>query len=298
MIYVSNIQRFSIHDGPGIRTTVFFKGCNLRCLWCHNPETFEMKAALQYFNGKCSACGRCAEVCPKQAISIADGKVITDRSICKLCGACVNACPNDAREINGEAMTAEAIMDVVVKDKAYYLKSGGGITLSGGEPLLQPDGAAELLNLAKNSNISTAVETALNVKTEVIDKILPLTDYFMCDIKAADDSLHRELTGAGNKQILENIRHISSSDKEMLLRMPVVPGMNDSEENLLQTAEFINGLPNKHRLELLRFHSLARDKYSSLSLAYKAVDVVPPDNDAMARYKKIFADNGVDVIGT
>ena len=162
--------------------------------------------------------------------------------------------------------------------------------------MLQPDGAAELLSLAKNKGISTAVETALNVKTEVVDKILPLVDYFMCDIKALDENLHKELTGAGNKQILENIRHISGAGKEMLLRMPIVPGMNDSDENLLQTAEFINGLPNKHSLELLRFHSLARDKYSSLSLAYKAIDVVPPNNEVMDRCKKLFLGNGVDVI--
>ena len=296
MIYVSNIQRFSIHDGPGIRTTVFFKGCNLRCLWCHNPETFETGSVMQYFKGKCTLCGRCVAVCPSGALSIENGTLVIDKSLCTLCGACVESCPNDAREINGESMSAEEIIDIAVKDKAYYIKSGGGITLSGGEPLLQPDGAAELLALAKNSGISTAIETALNVKKEALDKVLMLTDYFMCDIKAADDKLHKELTGVGNKRILENIRYLSGTGKALLLRMPVVPGMNDSEENIVQTANFINSLPNKHRLELLKFHSLARDKYSSLSMEYKAVDVTPPDNVSMEKYRKLFCDHGVDAV--
>lgn len=288
MIYLSNIQRFSVHDGPGIRTTVFFKGCNLRCLWCHNPETFTAKPLLQYHSMKCTACGKCAAVCPNHAVTVRTGEIVTDRALCTACGKCCDGCVAGAREINGRGYEVGEILETVLRDRAYYDKTNGGLTLSGGEPLLQPDGCTELLSAVKREGISTAMETALNVSRQTVDKVLPLVDFIMCDIKAMDTDLHKRLTGCGNERILDNIRYLSGQGRKMLIRVPVVPTLNDSEENIRAVAEFVNTLPGRHEIEFLKFHSLARDKYASLGMDYPVSDITPPTEEEIQKIRSEF----------
>ena len=188
---IFNIQRFSIHDGPGIRTTVFLSGCNLRCLWCHNPESQEMRPRLEYFANSCTLCGKCAEVCPAGAITINNVKLVFNKDLCGCCFTCIDYCVSEARRVSGKSMTAAEVFDIVLRDKPYYDKSGGGVTFSGGEPLLQPDFLLELLTLSHNAGINTAVESALCAGEETIKKTAPFVDLFMCDIKAMDDDIHK-----------------------------------------------------------------------------------------------------------
>ena len=259
---IFDIQRFSLHDGPGVRTTVFFKGCSLRCVWCHNPESQKKEKELMFFRHKCLSCGKCEALCKK--------------SFTKECiayGKCVDICPAGAREISGEEKTVEDVFSVIVRDKEYYLTSGGGVTLSGGEPLLQADFAAELLRLCKSSGISTAIETAGNVPWENIEKVLPYCDLFLYDIKAIDENKHKILTGASNKLILENAEKLCSLGKKILFRTPVVPGYNDEELPLI--ASFCKG-----NWEILAYHNVGSGKYEALCRPY-TVQAEPPKQKEM-----------------
>ena len=259
---IFDIQRFSLHDGPGIRTTVFLKGCSLRCLWCHNPESQKKENELAFYKHKCVSCGKCAQICQKAFT--AD---------CTACGKCAEVCGNGAREIIGKDITAKEVFDVVVRDKAFYETSGGGVTLSGGEPLLQADFAAEILKLSKEAGIETAIETAGNTPWESFEKVLPYCDLFLYDIKAIDEEKHRELTGASNRLILENAEKIRRSDKKTLFRMPVVPGYNDDE--LGKACSF-----SEKNLEILAYHDIGRGKYESLMRPY-LIDAKPQTTEQM-----------------
>ena len=263
---IFDIQRFSIHDGPGIRTTVFFKGCNLRCLWCHNPESQSAKPQLMFYRDKCVGCGECKKVCPRAftADCIAEGK-------------CVPACRHGARELSGRTETAERVIGTVLRDKAFYETSGGGVTLSGGEPLLQPEFALEILKACKESDIHTAVETAGNVPFAVFETLLPFVDLFLYDIKGIDPEKHKKNTGVSNERILENARALAESGKEILFRMPYIPGYNDTEAPA--AADFVRSLGKK--LELLAFHEIGRGKYTALGREDPVPDAVPPDPDQM-----------------
>ena len=259
---IFDIQRFSLHDGPGVRTTVFFKGCSLRCVWCHNPESQKKEKELMFFRHKCLSCGKCEALCKKS---------FTNK--CIACGKCVDICPAGAREISGEEKTVEDVFSVIVRDKEYYLTSGGGVTLSGGEPLLQADFAAELLRLCKSSGISTAIETAGNVPWKNIEKVLPYCDLFLYDIKAIDENKHKVLTGASNKLILENAEKLRSLGKNVLFRTPVVPGYNDEELPLI--ASFCRG-----NWEILAYHNVGSGKYEALGRPY-TVQAEPPKQEEM-----------------
>lgn len=262
--FIFDIQRFSIYDGPGIRTNVFFKGCNLRCKWCHNPESQLRKAQLMFYAEKCVSCGKCAGVCNK-----------TFTPECVACGKCAGVCTHSARKISGYETDADAVVNKVLRDTEFYRTSGGGVTLSGGEPLLQADFAAEILEKCKKNGIHTAVETAGNVKPSVLEKVLPFTDLFLYDIKCISPDLHRELTGADNSLILENARMLKSCGKAALFRMPVIPGMNDGE--VKRVSEFAGDAP----LELLAYHKTGCGKYDALNMPYEASEVEPPTEKFM-----------------
>lgn len=294
MPIVSNIQHFSIHDGPGIRTTVFLQGCNLRCCWCHNPETWKPSVSMQYFAARCTGCGACVAVCPAGANRLEEGRAVMKWDMCTHCMACVEHCPADARKYEGRDMTIEEIVQVAVRDKAYYARSGGGVTLSGGEPLLNEQVACRLLAALREQGIHTAVETALHVPQSTLQAVRPLVDHFMCDIKAADSALHKQLVGVDNTRILQNIRYLAETDAAMKLRMPMVPTLNDGEDNIRQTAEFLKSLPRIPELELLKFHNLATGKYDSLGRSYPAGQIEPPDNAQMEGYVNAFARYGVE----
>ncbi len=257
---ITNVQRFSIHDGPGIRTTVFFKGCDLRCLWCHNPETQSPAPQLMVYKSRCVGCGDCVKFCNKSFTPA-----------CTACGKCVAVCSHGAREIVGKMVSASEIFDTVRRDKAYYDTSGGGVTLSGGEPLLQPDFASELLGLCKDAGIRTAIETALNVPWETAESLLPMLDLVICDIKGLDPVRHKENTGVSNERILDNIIKLKDSGADILFRMPYVPGRNDTE------AEEIVRFAAPFGLELMPYHETGVGKYADLGVGYALPDVRPPD---------------------
>ena len=262
---IFDVQRFSIHDGPGIRTTVFFKGCNLHCRWCHNPESQHAAPQLLYYARKCVGCGACKAVCQK-----------THTPACTGCGACAAVCRHGARELSGRTETARAVADVILRDRAFYETSGGGVTLSGGEPLLQPDFAFELLRLCKEAGLHTAIETAANVPWQVFERVLPVTDLVLCDIKGADEALHKKNTGVSNRRILQNAEYLKNSGTQVRFRMPYVPGYTDGE--LPAVRAITDGFP----LEVMAYHGIGAGKYEALGIPYPCAEVVPPDKTALA----------------
>lgn len=265
---IINIQRFSIHDGPGIRTTVFLKGCNLRCLWCHNPESQHPKPQRMFYRHKCIGCGECSRVCEKAMLNQCDN-----------CGKCIEVCPHGARELAGREITTEELFAEIMKDQAYYATSGGGVTFSGGEPLLQPEFMETMLRMCKEAGVHTAVETAGNVNWQTIANLLPYVDLFLYDIKAVDGQTHRYCTGVENDLILENARKLMEICLEKILfRMPVVPGYNDSQ--VAEVATFTEGFP----LELLPYHRTGMGKYDALGIKYELGAVQPPSPEEMEKF--------------
>jgi len=277
---IFDIQRFSIHDGPGIRTTIFLKGCNLKCLWCHNPESQAHHSELLFYQDKCIGCGACKQVCPKN-----------EEDPCVACGNCTMACSQNARELAGKTVSPEEVTEIILKDKKYYLTSGGGITLSGGEPLLQSDFSLEILKKAKANGLHTAIETAGNVKWEIFEKVLPYLDLILFDIKAIDEETHRYCTGVSNKLILENAEKLKKQSVKILFRMPVVPTYNDAE--VTNVRAFTEGFD----LELMPYHEIAKNKYRALSRPYQTEAVVPPTKEEMekmaAEHHAIYSPSGI-----
>lgn len=284
---VTQIQRFSVHDGPGIRTTVFMKGCNLRCIWCHNPETYSTRVEVEYFRNRCVLCGRCVQACPSGARSMLSDGIAYDKTRCNACFRCENACVHGALTLCGTDYSEESLCAELRKDQKYYAKSGGGVTFSGGEPLLQSAFVFACAERLHAEGISCAVETASCVPEEVMREAIPRFDLFMCDLKAMDPTLHRTLTGVENGRILENLRLLAKSGSNVLIRIPVAMGLNGTEENMIATASFMkqNGL---HQLELLKLHKLSEHKYDALTLPHTHPDVPETTDADIARFYEIF----------
>lgn len=285
---VANIQRFSIHDGPGIRTTVFLKGCNLRCLWCHNPETLHKDLEIQFFSQNCIGCGKCFEVCPENAHQIEKGQRIFKRELCKKCGKCAEICYASALVMAGKEMTVEQVMEEVIKDQPFYLNSGGGVTFSGGEPLLQKDFAKALLIDSKKYGLHTAVDTAGNVPWQVFEEILSYVDLFLYDLKVIDKQKHEEVTGIQNHIILDNLKKLAMKGANIWIRIPIIPGINDNIDEMKKMNDFIKCLEGVNKVELLPFHRLSEKKYESLGMEYKAKNYLTPSKENMAELKKVF----------
>ena len=276
---VTNIQGYSIHDGPGIRTVVFFKGCPLRCRWCANPENLVTQVQIGFLSRLCAGCGKCLDVCQNGAIlpvHISDAGMIDpderriDREKCVVCGACVKDCFYGALVKYGEPMDAEEIFEKVRRDKIFYDASGGGVTVSGGEPLMQPELVSSLFLLCKQEGIDTCIETCGYVPVDAMDKVLEVTDHFCFDLKLMDDEAHMDQTGVSNDRILENAGYLASKGADVLFRLPLVPGVNDSEENTKSTAEFLMTLPDRYRkIELMPFHRAGQSKYNALDMEYE-----------------------------
>ena len=258
---ILNVSRTSLHDGRGIRTVVYFKGCNMRCQWCHNPEGQEYGKEIIRNQSKCISCGACVSVCPNISPDMS-----IRRDLCVRCGKCAAACPTGAISVAGEQKSVNEIMDIILKDKEYYDISGGGVTLSGGECMLFPDFAKKLLKECKAKNIDTVIESAFNVPWSNIEAVLPYVDTFFVDIKHMDSEIHEKYTGSKNDLILENIKKLAALTKNILIRIPAIPGVNDSEENLNSTKEFASSLGLK--TEILKYNNLARSKYLSLGREY------------------------------
>ena len=269
-----DIERNAFSDGPGIRTTVFFKGCNLRCIWCHNPESQLMPPQMMFYQDQCTGCGKCARVCPHQL----DG--------CDLCGRCALFCAADARKVCGREYTVDEVLSEVLKDKAYYDRSGGGVTFSGGECMLQIDFLAEMLQKCKENGIHTAVDTAGHVPFEHFERILPLTDLFLYDLKLPDAEQHRQYTGVGNELILANLQKLFQAGAHLWIRIPVIPGVNDQPETMQQMKDWLdqNGTPEK--IELLPYHAMGENKYRALGKQPLVFSV--PDAETMTLLRSIF----------
>jgi pyruvate formate lyase activating enzyme len=267
---IFEIQRYSTEDGPGIRTTVFFKQCPLRCAWCQNPEGVEREPSIQWYKVKCIGCESCVDACPEKAIMKDEAGIHIDRKKCKACSTCVDACPSTALKAFGRSIPIENLVNEVAKDLAYYTQSGGGITASGGEPLVQADAVARFLSACKVRNISTAIETCGATTTAVLDRLLPHVDLIMYDVKEIDPRKHLAFTGMSNDRILDNCRwlaaHVDGSEKQLWIRTPLVPGYTATEENVKGIAKFIaTELKGKvHRWDLLAFNNLPADKYERM----------------------------------
>jgi len=289
-INIFDLQRFSWVDGPGIRTVVFFKGCNLDCLWCHNPESRSFDRDLLFYADRCIQCGKCTHICPKGCHTFTKecGHTI-ERERCIRCGKCASVCNAEAIEIVGKQIGIDEIMKEVVKDMEFYKMSGGGVTLSGGEPLLQPKGCFELLKSCKESGLGTAVDTAGNVKWSSFERILPVTDYILYDIKTLDETLHKEVCGISNRIIVQNLLSLKNSDVKVIVRIPVVTGINDTKEGIMKIIKLVDDFNNLERVELLPFHKLGRPKYKALGLEYRAAKIpvpVPAKICSLEKYTK------------
>lgn len=293
--YVFDIKKYAIHDGPGIRTTVFFKGCPLQCKWCHNPESWKGYPELGYRRGRCRHCGRCFEVCGKQAISLAEGQPVTDADICEVCGECVAACFNDAREIVGAEMTVGQVMSEIEKDVIFYDQSGGGATFSGGEPLMQPKFLLELLRQCRNRDISTAVDTTCYAKTDLVKKVAEQARLFLCDIKHMDPVVHKRFTGVENDLILYNIRWLSNAGKKITIRVPIVPGFNDDRQNIEMTAEFVKTLNNVSKIDILPYNSGGKEKSVRLTTECDLMRTNPPSDEQMTEIAETLQSRGFEV---
>jgi pyruvate formate lyase activating enzyme len=292
---VTNIQGYSIHDGPGIRTVVFLKGCGLECQWCSNPECISPHPEVGFIKALCTKCGKCAGVCPDEALIYEVGQLPRiERERCTGCGACSSACSYKAIVLYGKSMNAEEIFDAVSRDKMFYEASGGGVTVSGGEALLQPQLVCDLFEKCRQANIHTCIETSGYASDSALRQVLPFTDYILYDLKHQNSKKHRQYTGKPNDLILSNAKIVAASGKEILFRMPLIPGINDDLQNIKETAHFLHGLGNNAlRIELMPYHRLGKGKYESLDREYPLSDVLSPEPEHMESMKKAFEANGI-----
>jgi pyruvate formate lyase activating enzyme len=294
---IFDLRRYSIHDGPGIRTAVFLKGCSLRCAWCHNPESQSFDPELMLRAGRCVLCEACAVACSQGSIERRNGSIYTERANCTLCGACVEACCAESRQVAGREVTVAEIMDAVARDRPFYEQSGGGLTISGGEPLAQPAFLLELLHAAQATALHTTLDTCGHAPWETFKSIYPLVNVFLYDLKIVDNARHMALTGVSNERILSNLRTLAEHGCAIILRIPVIPGINDDPDNLRAAADLVSELPSGAltRLDLLPYHSSAATKYCALSRPYPLDHIQTPSPQQIAAVAGQFAGLGMTV---
>jgi len=282
---IFDIKKFAIDDGPGIRTTIFFKGCPLRCWWCHNPEGQVLAPELIYRRRRCTGCAECVKDCPSKALSCVDGNISINRKKCNLCGRCSQRCPTDALSIIGKEMSVKEVLKEIDKDSIFYDESKGGVTVSGGEPLLQIGFLNALLEECKERNIRTAVDTCGYASRKAIDKIRDKVDLFLYDFKVMDEKKHRKYTGVSNKPILENFERLAENGSNILVRFAIIPGINDNQDNITKMAEFVlsHGVKN---ICLLPYHRTGIDKYKGLSRSYKLEKTQTPSDQNLRLIKE------------
>ena len=294
---ISRIQRFSTHDGPGIRTTVFTKGCSLSCAWCHNPETVDPNKAVMWFEERCRLCGTCVSVCPENSHHIdQNGHHEYHRERCAVCGRCVRACFHRALELSSHTIRVEDIIKIAAKDRPYYRNSAGGVTISGGEPLLQSAFVKELLDGLRQLAVHTAVDTALNVAWNSIEILLDSVDLWLVDLKIMDPALHQKYTGASNTRILDNLRRLSQTTKgEIIIRLPLIESITATAENIAATIGFVKTIDNICHIELLPYHDFGEMKLKSLGLNESSHVFNRPDDETLSRIAAQFKEAGLTV---
>jgi pyruvate formate lyase activating enzyme len=295
--FVFDIQRFSIHDGPGIRTTVFLKGCPLSCLWCHNPESQDPKPEIFFTASKCIGCLFCARMCERGGHRFADGKHVFDRSGCIRCGSCTRECYPQALEVAGKEMTAEEVIAEVKKDLAFYERSGGGMTLSGGEPLMQFEFTKAILEAAKAAGLHTCLETCGYATPERVMAVRPLTDLFLYDIKETDSVRHREYTGVSNDRILANLSALSAAGAKIVLRCAVVPGLNDRPDHFAAVAKLAEALAGVQAIDVLPYHPLGTSKSLRLDKASRLAGLPTPSDETVGGWVAVIQRNTAKPVG-
>ena len=291
---IFDIKKYAINDGPGIRTAVFFQGCPLSCWWCHNPESQPRKPALMYRANRCVLCGECATVCPQSGIKI-NGSALTDRSKCDVCGTCAETCYYGAREVSGREVTVDGVLAEIERETPFHDQSGGGVTLSGGEPLMQRSFLLALLRACRERDIHTVVDTSGYTTWEALDSVREYVNLFLYDLKLMDDGLHTQYTGVSNQPILRNLKLLSEHGQSIYVRIPLIPSVNDDEENLRQSANFIAGLPNITGVELMGYHDIAAAKYEALGMAYRLNGTKPPTAEHLQQAGSILEEYGFKV---
>jgi len=268
---IFKIKRFAVHDGPGIRTAVFLKGCPLNCIWCHSPEGIDQNISIWYNSNTCITCGRCIESCPEDALSFSEGErkqIIINRDLCNLSGVCVTVCPTEAIQFTGEIKSTSEIISEILKDQLFYESSDGGVTLTGGEPLFQPEFTLSILKECKKLKIHTAIETSLHCEKELLMKVAEYVDLFIVDMKLADSLEHRKYTGTGNERIRENFSYIAESEKKTLVRIPLIPYVSDTDKNKRAIAEYVNSFNRAIPIEYLEYNPLAGNNYKRLNIPF------------------------------
>lgn len=292
---IFDIKRYAINDGPGIRLVVFFKGCNLHCSWCHNPESISAKPEKMYSVQKCILCGTCVVECPEVVLSLTNEGITTDIELCKLCGKCAEVCPTKAMEMSGKPMTVSEIMEIIKNEKIFFDQSGGGVTFSGGEPLVLAGFLIELLEACGKQGIHRAVDTAGNVNEKIILDVAKHTDLFLYDLKIMDSALHKKWTGSSNTLILNNLHLLSATGSNIIIRIPLIAGINDTVENISQTVLFIAGLAGeKKEVHLLPYHAIAQHKYLKLGKSEEFEILQEPDQETILRIIRQFEQAGLN----
>ncbi len=291
---VFDIKRYSINDGPGIRATIFFKGCPLNCLWCHNPESISPQVQKLFTTSKCIRCGECCRVCPVNACRLTPESVVTDNDLCILCGQCAEACPTLAIEMSGRYRSTEELLAIIKKERPFFDQSGGGVTFSGGEPLLYPEFLVEILDACRKQGIHCAIDTSGFVETETLLKVAQYTDLFLYDLKMVDPEKHKRYTGVANRLILENLQALAGEGADIQVRIPLIGGVNDDEGSIVAAAAFVASLPGEKRLvSLLPFHDVAGGKDEKLGQARDLSALYEPDQETLQRVIEVFSGYGL-----
>lgn len=294
---IFNIQKFSIHDGEGIRTLIFMKGCPLRCIWCSNPESQKPFLEVMDVKSNCVACGKCVKLCRKNAVDPVTFNI--DRNLCDKCGICAEYCYANAKKLTGKQVTVDELKSIIEKDRIFYTNSGGGVTIGGGEPVMQYEFVTELLKECHKSNIHTAIETCGYGIWADICSIFDYLDEVFFDLKMMDSGRHKDLTGVENRMILENARHIAEKGLKITFRIPLIPAINDDRENIEATGRFVASLSKENEniaVEILPYHELGKDKYKWLDVRYKAEDIEKPDKARVEEHKALLEKLGCRVI--
>ncbi|PTN05955.1 glycyl-radical enzyme activating protein [Mangrovibacterium marinum] len=294
MSLIFDIKKYAINDGPGIRITLFFKGCPLSCVWCHNPESINSQAQKMYTASKCIGAVKCIEVCPHDALTLTPDGIKTDVERCTLCGKCAEVCPTKAIEMSGREYTTPELMRIIERETVFFDQSDGGVTFSGGEPLMHHRKLIELLDRCGERDIHRVVDTTFFAKTDLVLEVAKRTELFLVDLKAWNSDVHRKYTGVPNAQILNNIRALAENGSDFIIRIPFIQGVNADEETLQNEAEFLASLPwHRKEVNLLPYHDIAKGKHQKLGNSYEPGELAPPSDDDLELAQQIFAAHGI-----